>query len=89
VCRFEPLVCRLQEVRSQAAHALAAPMTQAIALTAPAALGLFGASSHEPFHADGGQESMAVTECSGRDNSRQWGRPSRTRRRQTGYPGWR
>jgi hypothetical protein len=32
---------------------------------APAALGLSGASSHEPFHADGGQKSMAVTERSG------------------------
>ena len=50
---FEPLTCRLQEVCSQAAHALAAPMAQAIALTAPAALGLSGASSHETFHADG------------------------------------
>jgi hypothetical protein len=40
-------------------------MTQAIALKAPAALGLFCASSHEPFHAHGGQESMAVTERSG------------------------
>ena len=46
----------LQEVCSQTAHALAAPMTQAIALTAPAALGLFCASSHEPFHANGGQQ---------------------------------
>ena len=64
VSGFEPLACRLQEVCSQAAHALAAPMTQAIALTAPAALGLFCASSHEPFHAHGGQESMAVTERS-------------------------
>lgn len=59
------LTCRLQEVCSQAAHALAAPMTQVIALTAPAALGLFCASSHEPFHAHGGQESIAVTERSG------------------------
>ena len=42
-------------VRSQAAHTLAAPMAPAIALMASAALGLFGASSHEPFHADGGQ----------------------------------
>src|ERR1700683_4015927 len=40
-------------------------MTQAIALTAPAALELFCVSSHEPFHAHGGQESMAVTERSG------------------------
>jgi hypothetical protein len=39
-------------------------MAQAIALMASAALGLFSASSHEPFHADGGQEFMAVTERS-------------------------
>jgi hypothetical protein len=65
VSGFEPLTCRLQEVCSQAAHALAAPMTQAIALTAPAALGLFCASSHEPFHAHGGHESLDVTERSG------------------------
>jgi len=55
VSGFEPLTCRLQEVRSQAAHALAAPMAQAIALSAPAALGLSSASSHEPFHADAGK----------------------------------
>ena len=40
-------------------------MAQSLALMAPTALGLFGASSHEPFHADGGQKSMAVTERSG------------------------
>ena len=60
----EAMTCRLQEVCSQAAHALAAPMPQAIALTAPAALGLFCASSHEPFHADGGRKSIAVTKRS-------------------------
>jgi carbonic anhydrase/acetyltransferase-like protein (isoleucine patch superfamily) len=60
------MTCRLQEVCSQAAHALAAPMAQSTALMAPTALGLFGASSHEPFHADGGQRSMAVTERSGK-----------------------
>jgi hypothetical protein len=65
VSGLEPLTCRLQEVCSQAAHALAAPMAQSIALMAPTALGLFGASSHEPFHADGGQKSIAVTERSG------------------------
>jgi hypothetical protein len=59
------LATRLQEVCSQATHALAAPMAQAITLMAPAALGLFCASSHEPFHVDGGQESMAVTERTG------------------------
>ena len=35
VSGFEPLTCRLQEVCSQAAHALAAPMAQSIALMAP------------------------------------------------------
>jgi hypothetical protein len=39
-------------------------MAQVMALTAPTALGLFGASSHEPFHADGEKRTMAVTECS-------------------------
>jgi hypothetical protein len=39
-------------------------MTQVIALTAPTALKLFGASFHAPFHADGGQWSLAVTERS-------------------------
>jgi hypothetical protein len=66
VSGIEPLTCRLQEVCSQAAHALAALMTQAIALTAPAALGLSCAPSHEPFHARGGQEPMAVTQRSSR-----------------------
>src|SRR5439155_13450161 len=47
------------------AHALTAPTAQANAPTAPAALGLFCASSHEPFHADGGQKPMAVTGRSG------------------------
>ena len=61
----EAMTCRLQEVRPRAPCALAAPMTRAIALTAPAVLGLSCASSHEPFHANGGQESMAATERSG------------------------
>jgi len=65
VSGLEPLTCRLQDVCSQAAHALAAPMAPAIALTAPAALGLFCASSHESFQAGGGQKSMAITERSG------------------------
>jgi hypothetical protein len=39
-------------------------MAQVIALTAPAALGLSGASFHEPFHADGGKWAIAVTERS-------------------------
>lgn len=36
-------------------ESLTARMAQVIALTALAALGLSGASLHEPFHADGGQ----------------------------------
>jgi len=66
VSGFEPLACRLQEVRPRAPCVLAAQMPRVIALTALAALGLFCASSHEPFHAHGGQGSMVVTERSGR-----------------------
>ena len=60
-CRYvlaclEPLTGWLQEVCYQAKHALAAPMTQAIALMAAAALGLFGGSSHEPSYVDSGQK---------------------------------
>ena len=61
---LEPPTGWLQEVCSQAAHALAAPMALSIALMALTALGLFGASSHESFHADGGQRPIAVTERS-------------------------
>jgi hypothetical protein len=43
----------LREACSLAAHALAAPIAQVIALTAPAALGLYGDPFHEPFHARG------------------------------------
>ena len=39
-------------------------MAQIIALMALAALGLSGASFHEPFHAGGEQQSMAMTERS-------------------------
>ena len=53
VSGFEPLVCRLQEVRPRAPHAIAAPMVRVIALTALAALGSSGAPFHEPFHAHG------------------------------------
>jgi hypothetical protein len=42
-----------QVVRPHAPCALPAQMAQVIALTAPIALGLSGASFHEPFHADG------------------------------------
>jgi hypothetical protein len=42
-------------------------MARVIALTAPTARGLFCASSHEPSHADGGREPVAVTERSGQE----------------------
>jgi len=56
VSGIEPLTCRLQEVWLRAAHALAAQMAREIARTALVALGLSGASFHEPFHADGGRK---------------------------------
>jgi hypothetical protein len=49
VSGFEPLACRLQEVRPRAPCALAAQMARVIALTTLAALGLSDDSSHEPF----------------------------------------
>jgi hypothetical protein len=52
VSGFEPLTCRLQEVRPRALSALAARMARVIALEALATLGLSGASFHEPFHAE-------------------------------------
>ena len=64
------MTCRLQEVRPRAPCPLAAPMAQVIALTAPAALALFGVSFHEPFHADGRQRPMAVTDRSGQNPPR-------------------
>jgi hypothetical protein len=64
VSGFEPLTCRLQEVRPRAPSALAAAMARAIALTAHAALGLSDAPFHESFHADGRQCPMVLTECS-------------------------
>jgi hypothetical protein len=63
VSGIEPLTCRLQEVRPLAASALAAPMAQVIALTAPAALGSFRAPFHETFHADDRKWPITVTEC--------------------------
>jgi hypothetical protein len=48
-------------------HALAARIARVIALTALAALGLSRAPFHEPFHADGRQWSMTVTERSDRN----------------------
>jgi hypothetical protein len=53
VSGFEPLTCRLQEVRPPAPCALAALTAHIIALTALAALGLSRAPFHETFHADG------------------------------------
>jgi hypothetical protein len=49
VSGFEPLTCRLQEVRLRAPCALAAPMARDIAPTALTALGLSG----DPVHARG------------------------------------
>jgi hypothetical protein len=66
VSGFEPLTCRLQEVRPRAPSALAARMARVIALMTPAALGLSDATFHEPFHAFGGNWPMAVTERSDR-----------------------
>ena len=65
--RLLRLAYRLQEVRPRAPSALAAPMARVIALAALAALGLSGAPFHEPFHADGRQRSMTVTERSDRN----------------------
>jgi hypothetical protein len=48
---FEPLACRLQEVRPDAPSALAAQMTWIVALTALTTLGLSDEPFHEPFHA--------------------------------------
>src|ERR1700685_1773360 len=50
VSGFEPLACRLQEVRPRASCALAARMTRVIALMALTALGLSEAPVHEPVH---------------------------------------
>jgi hypothetical protein len=50
VSGFEPLACRLQEVRPNAPSVLAAQMTRIIALMALTALGLFGKPVHEPVH---------------------------------------
>ena len=48
---IEPMTYALREARSQATHALAAPMAPAIARMALAALGLSGDPVHEPVHA--------------------------------------
>jgi len=61
------MTCRLQEVRPRVLSALAAPMAQVIAVTAPAALALFGVSFHESFHADSRQRPMTVTDRSGQN----------------------
>jgi hypothetical protein len=47
---FEPLTCRLQEVRPRAPVAPAAPMAQVNAPTALVALGLSWVPVHEPVH---------------------------------------
>jgi hypothetical protein len=50
VIGFEPMACRLQELRPRAPCALAAQMTRVIALMALTALGLTEAPVHEPVH---------------------------------------
>jgi hypothetical protein len=50
LARLEPLTGCLQVVRPLALSPLAAPMAQAIALTALATLGLSDAPVHEPVH---------------------------------------
>jgi hypothetical protein len=57
------MTCRLEEVRPYASSALAAPMAQVMALTAPAALALSGAPFHEPFHAEAVRSQQLVTVC--------------------------
>ena len=69
VSGFEPLTCRLQEVRPHAISALAAQMTQVIALMALAALGLSRGPVHEPVHANGRRQPVTVTERNGRNPS--------------------
>ena len=54
-------------------------MAQVIAGISLVALGLLGASFHEPFHTDGGQRPMAVTKSSDQD---------RTQRRRTLKTTW-
>jgi hypothetical protein len=58
VSGFEPLTCRLQEVRHGAMRALPAQIAQPIALLAPAELGLSGRPFHDPFHT--GRRSLAT-----------------------------
>ena len=61
VSGFEPLTCRLQEVRPRTPGALAAPMTRVIALMALTALGLSGAPVHEPVHSRGPMSIRSAT----------------------------
>jgi hypothetical protein len=53
VSGFEPLACRLQEVRPRAPSVLAAQMARITVLTALTTLGLSGAPVHEPVHGQG------------------------------------
>ncbi len=50
---IEPMTYALRGARSLTGHALAAALAWIIALTALAALGLFGMPFHEAFHARG------------------------------------
>jgi hypothetical protein len=69
VSGFEPLTCRLQEVRPPAPRTLAAQMTRVIALMAFAALGLSGTPVHEPVHVERQGYPMTVTQRSSRGSS--------------------
>ena len=62
VSGFEPLACRLQELRPRAPCTLAAQMARAIALIARAALGLTEAPVHEPVHDRHSERLMSTTE---------------------------
>jgi hypothetical protein len=66
VSGFEPLTCRLQEVRPYAACTLAALMARVIALIALVGLELSGAPVHEPVHEWPPGISIVVTRCSSR-----------------------
>jgi hypothetical protein len=63
---------RLQEVRPHAPCAPPAQMPQAVALTALAALGLSGASFHEPFHACSPQVPVGQLLCVTIITARRW-----------------
>jgi hypothetical protein len=57
VSGFEPLTCRLQEVRPSAPRALPAPIAQPGARMALSSLDFSGWTFHDPFHAASPTES--------------------------------